>query len=222
MLIAAVRATEIPVLGDRGYLKRLQSFLHKLFYCRLGLCIANGANGLVRFSLFVAEGNQREHGVVDMLFLGRKSLARGSGFPRSGDADFVAQLNDDSFGSFFANTLDSAETRDVARHDQTAKHHGRNAVKNGQGKLWANAADVIDEKKKEIALLGRCETVEYMSILANLEMCEDFGLCTWLGKLVVSRERDVDVVANAARLNNEAHGQNFDHGAAQKGNHSVN
>ena len=51
------------------------------------------------------------------------------------------------------------------------------------------------------------------------EVGENFGLRAGLREFVVGGERDVDVVADAARLDDEAHGQDFDDGAAQEGDH---
>ena len=75
----------------------------------LGLGVADGADGFVGLGLLVAEGDEGEDGVVDVLFLGREALLRRGGFPCGGDADFVAQFDDDALGGFFADALDFAQ-----------------------------------------------------------------------------------------------------------------
>ncbi len=122
----------------------------------------------MRFGLLVAEGDEGEDGVVDVLFLGREALLRGGGFPRGGDADFVAQLDDDALGGFLADAFDFAQRRDVARDDEAAKDDGRDAVEDGQRELRADAADVVDEEEKEVAFLGRGEAVEDVGVFADL------------------------------------------------------
>ena len=124
----------------------------------------------MRFSLLVAEGDEGEDGVVDVLFLGREALLRGGGFPRGGDADFITQLDNDPLGRFLADAFDFAEGCNVTRDDKPAKDDRCDDVENGQRQLRSNAADVVDEEKKEVALLGRGEAVKDMGVFANLKM----------------------------------------------------
>ena len=152
-------------------------------------------------------------------FLGREALLRGRGFPRGGDADLVAQLDDDALGGLLADALDFAQRGDVARDDEAAKDDRRDAVEHGERELRPDAADVVDEEEKEVALLRRGEAVEDVGVFADDEMREHFRFRAGLRELVVGRKRDVDVVADAARLDDEAHGQDFNDGAAQEGDH---
>ena len=165
-------------------LQRLQRLFDQLLQRGLGLGIADGADAFVRFGLLIAERDEGEDGVVDVLFLGRKALLRGGGFPGGGDADFVAQLDDDPLGGLFADAFDPAQRRDVARDDEAAKDDRRDAVEDGQRKLWPDAADVVDEQEKEIPFFLGGKAVEDVGVFADLEMGEDFGFRAGLGELV--------------------------------------
>ena len=58
-----------------------------------------------------------------------------------------------------------------------------------------------------------------MGVLADLEVGEDLRLGADGREFVVGGEGDVDFVADVAGLDDEAHGEDFDHSAAQEGDH---
>ena len=134
--------------------ERLERFLNEFLDGGLGVFVADGADAFVGFGLLVAEGDEGEDGVVDVLLFGSEALLGGGGFPGGGDADFVAELDDDALGGLFADALDAAERGDVAGDDESAELDGGAAVKDGEGELGADAADVVDEEEEEVALLG--------------------------------------------------------------------
>src|SRR5476649_2200929 len=96
----------------------------------------------------------------------------GGRFPRGGDANFIAQLNDDSFSGFFTDAFDAAEQFQITRHDGAAELNGGGSVQNGERGFRTDAGDVIDEETEEIALLGGGESIEDMGVFTHLEMGE--------------------------------------------------
>ena len=116
------------------------------------------------------------------LLFRRETLLRGGGFPGRGDADFIAQLDDDALGRFLAHAFDLAKRGDIARHYQAAKADRGDSVQHCEGEFRADATDVVDEKEEEIAFFRRGEAVENVGIFADLEMGQDLGFAARRGK----------------------------------------
>ena len=128
-------------------------------------------DGFVRIDLFVAEGDEREDGVVDLHFLGARGVRGAGGFPCGGDAEFVFEFDDDALGGFFPDAFGLGEERGVAGDDGGFEGADGGAAEDIKGGLRADAADVSDEQSEEIALGGRHEAVKDVRVFADLEVC---------------------------------------------------
>ena len=82
----------------------------------------------MRLDLPEAQRHEREHGVVDLLVVRRQGAPGAGGFPGPRCADFVAQLDDDALGGFFADAGNLRERFDVARGHRPAKRRHADAA----------------------------------------------------------------------------------------------
>ena len=80
---------------------------------------------------------------------------------------------------------------------------------------------LLTREEKEVAFLGGWQSRKGVWASSRIwEVGEDFSFRAGRRKsFVVGGERDVEVVADAARLEDKAGGQDFNDGAAKKGNH---
>ena len=175
-----------------------------------------GADGIVGFDLFEAEGHEGEDGVVDFLVGGRKAASGAEGLPCAGGADLVLEFDDDAFGGFFTDAGDLGEGFDVAIGDSAAQGGDVHAAEDVEGDFGADTADGVNEQAEHVALGGSHETVEDMGILANGEVSEEVDIAAGRGEFIVRGKGDEDIVADAVDLNDGVSGEGFDEFAVEK------
>src|SRR4051812_36575038 len=169
------------------------------------------ADGFMRVDLFVSECDEGEDGFVHLGLLGRRGMLGAGGFPRGNHAEFVFQLENDSFRGLFSEPADSGKRGDIGIHDCAFEIAYAHSAQDSERQLWANAADVVDQEPKEIALCRGHETVENLGVFADVKMSEDMDRLAGGGEFVVAGKRDENFVANAPyvddRLGRKGRGQ---------------
>lgn len=132
---------------------------------------------------------------------------------------FVAQLEDDTFGGFFAEAFEFGQGGDVACGDGIAHGAGAGASEDGEGGFGSNARDVVKKETKKIALPGGEETVKDVGIFPNDEVGEQSNLFVEWGKTVVGGDGDKEFVADALAVEDGAGGPSFGESAFKKRDH---
>src|SRR5688500_14664589 len=88
-----------------------------------------------------------------------------------------------------------------------------------EGKLRADAADVVDEEAEEVALRRGHEAVKNVRVFADMEMRQDLHRLTGGGKFIVAGKRDENFVADATDIHNRLGGQGRREIAVEKRDH---
>ena len=179
------------------------------------LSFADGGGG---FGLFVAEGDEGEDGVGAGL-IGWRALGGCGGLPGGGDADFVAEFDDDAFGGFFADAFDFADEGGVGLDDGGAKSVGGEGAEDLDGGAWADAGDVVDEEAEEVAFFSGGESVEDVGIFANDEVGEEGAGLVRGGEFIVGGHGDEDFVADALDVEDGVGGEGVEEEAAELSDH---
>lgn len=176
---------------------------------------------LVCVHLFVAEGDEREHGIGNFCILRRGRVGCAGGFPCSRDADLVLQFDDDALGGLFADALCFRQSGDVAGDDACLERRHARAAKHVERSLGADAADVVHKQPEEVAFGGGHETVEDMRVFADGEMGEDFELRTSGREPVVAGKRNEHMISDTADIENDMRGERFDERAGKVCDHAA-
>ncbi len=175
----------------------------------------------MRVNLLESQRHEREDGVVDFLVVGRKGIFRARGFPRARRTDFIAQFNDNSFRSFFADAGNLRKRFHVAARDRAAKSRRAHAAQDVQRRFRADAADAVDEQPEQIAFRRAREAVKDVGVFADDELREQFHRLAGLRQFVERRQRNQNFVADAVHIHDDLRGQGFDEFALEKSYHFI-
>ena len=143
-------------------------------------------------------------------------------FPRRRHADPVLQFEDHSLRRFFPNAADLRKRRDIVVDHGSFEIVNAHSAQHRQCQFRPDAADVIDEQPKEIALRCRHESIENLSILAHVQMGENFNRLTNCRKFVIARERNENLVADPADVDRRLRRQRMRESAMKKSDHFRN
>ena len=177
------------------------------------------ADGVVRVNLLETERHQRQHGVVNFLVVRRQRPLCARRLPRARRADFVAQLDDDALGGFFADAGNLRECLHVAASHRAAKCRHADAAQNIQRRFRSDAADTVDEQAEQIAFRRARKAVKNVRVLADNQLCEQFHRAARLRQLVKRRQRNERFVTNTVDIHDDLRGQRLDEFALEKSNH---
>ena len=90
-----------------------------------------------------------------------------------------------------------------------------------QRQFWPNPADVVDQQTKKISLRRAHESVENLSVLAHVQMRENFNRLPDCRKFVVTRKRNKNLVANTTNIDRRLRRQRVHQAAMEKCDHGL-
>ena len=160
-------------------------------------------------SLLVPEGDEGEHGVVEVALDAGRGVFAAGGLPLGGHPELVLEFQNNPFGGLFPHPGDPRNGGDIGGHDRGLELTHLHSAEDGQGKLGTDPGDMGHEKAEEIPLLRSREAVQQMGIFPDMVMGQDAHPGTDIGELVVTRERYQNPVADPAGGNDDLVRQNL-------------
>ena len=130
--------------------------------------------------------------------------------PGRRDAQLVFQLENNSFGRFFSEAADFRKRRYIGVYNRRFETVNAHSAENSEGQFWTDAAHVIDQQSKKIALSRRHESVKDLCIFPHVQMSQNANILASCRQFVVARKRNKNFVTNSANIDNCLRGQRAD------------
>ena len=98
----------------------------------------------MRFDLFVSERNQREHGFIGLLLLGRRRVDSAGCFPSRSDAEFIFQFENDSLSRLSPQPADFRNHRDIRIYNSSFEIVHAHSAQDCEREFRSDAADIVN------------------------------------------------------------------------------